>query len=199
MNKYLLIATFFISVTVHAQVKPFSRSTIEIIDKYEMSIKRIGGTNETFAMSLIRNINQTDKDTVVGVNFEIQSVQKSDLITSSGFTITNNLDFAIGKSTVQRVEQKKGRMLLSASDFLRLIEFFNETIAIKNTQPAHDTGWQLVIEDRFTLIFLYESKAAYKWKYYMRLDDAEFELNYESAIEMFKKLRTFRDLMAKGL
>lgn len=102
MNKYLLIATLFISVTVHAQVKPFSRSTIEIIDKYEMSIKRIGGTNETFAMSLIRNINQTDKDTVVGVNFEIQSVQKSDLITSSGFTITNNLDFAIGKSTVQR-------------------------------------------------------------------------------------------------
>jgi hypothetical protein len=198
MKKRLTLTILFVPFIVMAQ-KPFNRSTFEIIDKYEMSVKRIGGTLENFAMSLVRRIDQTEKDTVIGVNIELQSTKKSDLITSSGFTITSNLDFAIGSSTVRKVENKEGSMLLSAEEFLRLIDFFNETIAIKNTLPLHDTGWQLVVENRFTLIFLYESKALYKWKYYMSLDDAEFELNYESAIEMFKKMRTFRDLMGKGL
>ena len=198
MKNILTLTILFLPLIVSAQ-KPFNRSTVEIIDKYEMSVKRIGGTPENFMMSLVRRIDQTEKDTVVGVNIELQSTKKSDLITASGFTITSNLDVAVSSSKVQRVEFKKGSMLLSAEEFLRLIDFFNETIAIKNTAPAHDTGWQLLIENRFTLIFLYESKALYKWKYYMRLDDAEFELNYESAIEMFKKMRAFRDLMGKGL
>ena len=135
------LSAIFLSLIVLAQ-KPFNRSTVEIIDKYEMSVKRIGGTPENFMMSLVRRIDQTEKDTVVGVNIELQSTQKSDLITASGFTITSNLDVAVSSSKVQRVEFKKGSMLLSAEEFLRLIDFFNETIAIKNTAPAHDTGWQ---------------------------------------------------------
>jgi hypothetical protein len=50
MKKRLTLTILFVPFIIMAQ-KPFNRSTFEIIDKYEMSVKRIGGTLENFAMS----------------------------------------------------------------------------------------------------------------------------------------------------
>lgn len=92
-------------------------------------------------------------------------------------------------------------MLLSTKDFISLIDFFNETIAIKSRgpEPEYDMGWQLEIEERFWLALLYEKSVTYKWKYYLKLDDAEFELPYENAIDLFKKLSTFKKRINEGL
>ncbi|MEZ4939476.1 MAG: hypothetical protein R3D58_01340 [Saprospiraceae bacterium] len=182
--------------------KAFIKGTVEIFDKYETSIKRIGGERETFRMSLIRSINQTTKDTTIGVNIEIESTKKSDLITSTGFTITSNFDVGMSASKIEKIDRQKGSVLLTPDEFNSLIDFFNETIAIKTKEPVNDMGWQLTIEERFILALLFEANpglSGQKWKYYIRLDDAEFETPYEDAIAMFRKLGAFQMKMQNGL
>ena len=199
---FWFIVSFVSLATFGDCQKPFIRGTIEVFDKYEMKLKRIGGNIETFRMSLLRNIDQTEKDTTVGVNFEIETVKKSDLITSTGFTMTSNLDFAVSTSTVKKIDHQKGTMLLTFEEFLSLIDFFNETIAKKSQEPEYDTGWQLEIEERFALALLFERQpgpSGQKWKYYLRLDDAEFEVTFDNAIEMFKKMAAFKKRIKEGM
>lgn len=92
-------------------------------------------------------------------------------------------------------------MLLSFTDFIGLIDFFNETIGIKSQEPDHNKGWQLQIEDRLALALLYDPKPGLgdKWIYYLRLDETEFELAFDDALELFKKLSSFKKQINEGL
>jgi len=194
---FLLISHF----SGHSQ-KTFTRSTVEIFDKYEMKLKRINSNIETFRMSLLRRIDQTAKDTTLGVNIEIETVKKSDLISSSGFTITSNLDFALSASNVQKIDHQKGTMLLSLDEFLSLFDFINESIGRVDNDLKYDSGWQLVIAERFALALIFETQggaSGKKWKYYLRLDDAEFEVTFEDALEMIGKMSSFKKRIKAGI
>lgn len=201
MKRLLLIQFILLLPLLLNCQKQFVRGTVEVFDKYEMNLKRIGGNGETFRMTLIRKINQTAKDTMIGVNVEIESVKKSELFSTTGLTIASNLDFALGSSTVTKIDRQKGEIFLSFTEFISLIDFFNETISIKAKEPDYDTGWQLQIENRFALAILYDSKpgiSGQKWKYYLRLNEAEFELPYDDALELFKKLSSFKKQINEG-
>lgn len=45
---------------------------------------------------------------------------------------------------------------------------------------------------------IYEKRGAVNWKYFLQLDDAEFEISFDKGIELMRELTRFFDQLENG-
>ena len=182
---------FFICFTAisYGQTK-YKTVQIEVLDKIEKKYKRLGGERESISISLIKKSEkQEDKySSLTVVNIEIQSTETSEIISSSGLTITSNLDFAINASTSSLISLKKGSVFFCKLELDQIKYFLNETIKQKGIKQDNDIGWALEIDERFKIAMIYEKQSLQNWKYFMELDGAKFEIPFEEGFQMMKDL-----------
>lgn len=165
----------------------------EILDSENRLLKRFGGEMESVTFSLIRltktQEGETDKTTFVSI--EIASKEKLEVFTTNGIAITNSLDWSIGTSKTEQIERKSGSIAFGRDQLARIKAYLNSTITNKGNPPENDVAWSLTINDRFTIALLYEQSARQKWKYFIQIDEAQFEVPFEEGISLLKRLVRF--------
>lgn len=198
MFKLFLPVSFLILLPQITQRQvAYKRTTLEILDKVEKTFKRFGGESESVKFSLIKRTVVADQDSKEStyVSVEIEAKESTEIITSSGFTITSNLDFAIGRSSASQIERLSGNIMLDKSDLEQVTQFLNETIQNTRSDLPNDIGWALEINERLKIALIYEKIGATNWKYYMALDGAEFEIPFQEGLGLMKKLVEFERLV----
>lgn len=154
---------------------------------------RFNGESELLQINLIRKIKTVgDKTTSErGLSIEIRSRQTSNVISSSGLTIPADSDIYPPYVASGAWIARRGSIFLNAAKAQQLREFLNETIPLSSTQPDHDTGWALEIDQRFVIALIYEKRGAVNWKYFLQLDDAEFEIPFDKGLDLMREPARF--------
>jgi hypothetical protein len=174
----------------------YKKTTIEVLDKVEKTFKKFGGESEAVRFSLVRKT--VNKESLTFVSVEIANVQTTEIIKSSGVTVTSNLDVSISSGGFKKQEKVNETIILGKEDLEQIANFLNETIIHKSEPQDHAKGWALEINDLFKIALLFEVDAATKWKYYLALNDAQFEIPFNDGINLLKKLLEYNKRIDSG-
>lgn len=182
-----IIFLLLLSSCLHAQ-KSFERTKVEVLESYQTSYRNFWtGETQSIKISLIQRSDSTSR--IATVNFEVFSKDVTTVGAASSIALTSGLNFAFGSTSFQNIERKNGLIALNKTDFFRLIDFFNESIARKATEkPAYETSWQLTIDHRFLVALVYRPNDQSKWFYCLGIDGAAFEISSEEALSLMQKL-----------
>lgn len=180
-------------MTIFSQDASFKRIQIEVLDEMQKRFRRFNGESEVLQINLIRKTETAGKKTISerGLSIEIRSRQTSNLISNSGLTIPADPDFIPSQAGSGFLIARRGSIFLNAAKSQQLRDFLNETLPLSSTQPGHDTGWALEIDQRFVIALIYEKRGVVKWKYFLQLDDAEFEIPFDKGLDLMRELAPF--------
>jgi hypothetical protein len=175
------------------QIETSFEQVTEVLDSESRLLKRFGGEMESVTFSLIRltKIQEGETDKTTFVSIEIANKEKLEVLTTTGVAITNSLDWSVGASKTEKIERKSGSITFGRDQLAQIKAYLNSTITNKVSSPENDIAWSLTINDRFTIALLYEQLGRQKWKYFIQLDQAQFEVPFNDGISLLKRLIRF--------
>lgn len=163
---------------------------VEVLDKERRTFKSYNGESESVSFMLMRVTNETQKQSVMGVSVELNQVVKTEVMSSTGLTMTSGWGFALSSSDYDKIEEKGGKVFLKKAELTELVSFLSASIKNKSETPKHDIAWSINMEN-FALGFMYEKDTSQPWKYYMELNDGRFEIPFEDGVKLMKRLFDF--------
>ena len=195
MKRFLLL--LLLPTFLSAQ-KSFERTQVEVLESYEASFQNFWtGDKQSIKVSLVQKSDSVSKSSTV--NFEVFSKDYIKVGAASSVAVSSALDFSFGSTSIAKIDRKKGLIALEKIEFLRLVDFLNETITKKASEkPRFETAWQLIIDHRFMVALIYRPEDTIKWFYCLSIDEAAFEVSTDEALALMQKLGAMKKILLEN-
>lgn len=130
-------------------------------------------------------------DTSISVAVSVENVGEEKVGRSTGVIVNANLDVSFAGSTVSQVYRNEGYMELSKEEFHEVFTFINTSMGKANPMQELQTAFNLALSDKFGISLIYDGS---EWSYLFRLDDAQYQVEFQDSIDIIVKLKEMDEL-----
>lgn len=189
-----LISIFFLTACFTLSAQSIQKTKVEILDQEQRKAKPIFSQDYqeiTFTLFEVTDLLADKKERKLSVSLE--NAETEVLYRTIGINIGGLLDGA-SASAASKQNVANSSIELTVEDLDNVKAFLNETLAYKNAGAKNPVTYSLTFSDRFTLGF---AKQSNNWKYFVKMDNNVFEIEYSEGVNMFKRLMGFREQMVR--
>lgn len=165
--------------------------TTRIIDSVDKKLKGRGGEEQNLKFSLV---SRTTEDKVLYsekyVSIDISTIDVVDASYSTGYAVTSNLNFAVGRNDTRDIYYANESIKLNKDDLVSIRDFLNKTLVSQSQNQESDIGWSLSIRDVFVISLVHDTKKK-QWLYFLMINDAIFSIPLEEGKQLMSKLVAF--------
>ena len=130
-------------------------------------------------------------DTSISVAVSVENVGEEKVGRSTGVIINANLGVSFAGSTVSQVYRNEGYIELSKEEFHEVFTFINTSMGKANPMQELQTAFNLALFDKFGVSLIYDGN---EWSYLFRLDDAQYQVEFQDSIDIIVKLKEMDEL-----
>jgi hypothetical protein len=166
--------------------------TTTILDSVDKRLKGKGGNEQNVSFNLVEKTVEKGEtvSTKKFVSINISNIDVNSVGFSTGFAVTSNMDFALGRKDNQEIQRSNETITLGKADLQSIKEFLNKTIVNQSKNQEKDIGWSLEIDNKFT-VSLVHNTAKKVWVYFIKINNAVFSIPLSDGKKLMGKLVSF--------
>jgi hypothetical protein len=190
--KILLLIIFILPTRLMSQSEGVKFVTTTILDSVDKRLKGKGGNEQNVSFNLVEKTVEKGEtvSTKKFVSINISNIDVNSVGFSTGFAVTSNMDFALGRKDNQEIQRSNETITLGKADLQSIKEFLNKTIVNQSKNQEKDIGWSLEIDNKFT-VSLVHNTAKKVWVYFIKINNAVFSIPLSDGKKLMGKLVSF--------
>jgi hypothetical protein len=166
--KNILTGLLFLWGSALAGQMVVTRTVSTVLEKYENKWRHWGGDLETVTVAAVRTVSGSDSSNTMQIRVTNKDWEK--VGASSGWAVGGGGGWAVGGSSIEKVTNQTGFVVMHKAEAAAWVAFLQEIIVAGS--PDRETTISLSIGERFVFSAVYGTR----WKYVLTVDGASFEL-----------------------
>lgn len=191
MKYLIIIIALCVSGSLAAQTQ---KTKTEILDQEVRKAKRLFNQDyQEITFTLFELTDMDENKSQIKLSVSLENAQTEVLYRTIGIN-TGIIGTSAGAATKQNVNNST--IELSIEDLDKIKTFINETLRFKNEGSKNPVSYALAFSERFTIGFGKQKSS--NWKYFVKVDDNVFEIEYTEGVGMLRRLMDFRQRMVRA-
>jgi hypothetical protein len=192
-----LVGFFLFSTFSSAQIV---KSKYTIIDQVDANYQKKWFSEKYSITFKLINLDFLDTTySIQGVEVEIRNAKNEQVGNSFSFSNFGHSYGFSGGAIYQKVNET-GFIFLNKQDLSEFRKFFNSLMGATLQSPEKYTMYKLTLNDRLDIGIFFDPKTQYtpSWSFFINVDNAVYETDYESGKMIIIKLSSFSNYLETG-
>jgi hypothetical protein len=200
MKKYYLLTIFILFIFTIPGSAQIVKTKYTIIDQVDANYQKKWFSEKYSITFKLINLDFLDTAySIQGVEVEIRNSKNEQVGNSFSFSNFGHSYGFSGGAIYQKVNET-GFVFLNKENLFEFKKFFNNLMGATLKNPDKYTMYKLTLNDRLDIGIFFDPKTQYSpsWSFFINVDNAVYETDYESGKMIIIKLSSFSNYLENG-